>query len=180
MEYHNRPKSKFNISLLVQQFGWFFVFFYSTIGGSETSAPSSSDKYCGYLQNLQARVFRESEKPGPIESILDFVNSLVQKVSLEKIEGDAIQQKMSFEQFQQWAKEKHSLKVSDHYKPKYLDRYMKEVCGVITNSATFGAEHDPEMGVSAEKQFDPKGHPYSDDMLKNSSDEPDKQTTPTK
>ncbi len=126
--------------------------------------PSASDKYCGYLQVLQAKVYQDTQKPGPIENLIQFVNSLMQKVSLETLEKEAIQKKMSFEDFQKWAKDQHSTKVSDHYKPRYLERYIKDVCGEITNSATFGAEPEPEMSASAEKQFDPSGHPYADQV----------------
>lgn len=136
--------------------------------------PSASDKYCGYLQVLQAKIYQETQKPGPIDNLLQFVNSLMQKVSLENLEKEAIQKQMSFEAFQKWAADEHSTKISDHYKPKYLERYLKEVCGEITNSATFGGEPEPEMDATAEKQFDPTGHPYAQEVPSIESEPRDK------
>lgn len=121
---------------------------------------TASDRYCGYLQSLHAKTIEQSEKPGPIDSLLQFVNSLMQKVSLETIEKDAISKKMSFEDFQKWAKEAHSIRVADHYKPHYLGQYIQVHCGEITNSATFGGNPEPDYSSTAEKQFDPTGHPY--------------------
>ena len=131
-----------------------------------SAEPSPSDKYCGFLQDLQAKVYRETAKPTALDDLISFVNSLIQKVSLEKFEQEAIQKKMSFEDFQKWANDQHATKVSDHYKPKYLEHYIKDVCGEITNSATFGAEPDPDLSATAEKQFDPSGHPYADPTSK--------------
>ena len=133
--------------------------------------PKPSDKYCAYLDSLQARLYFEKKGPSAIDNLIDFVNSLVKKVSLEKIEQEAIEKRMTFEDFQKWANNEHSTKVSDHYKPKYLERYIKAVCGEITYSASFGGTPEPETGASAEKPFDPKGHPYYEESLRDSSEE---------
>ena len=157
----NVGKFKRNKSCL--RFSYLFFIFIGTISIQTLadSTQSESDKYCGYLQTMQAQSTQATEKPTPLDDIISFVNSLMRKVSLETIENEAIQKKMSFEKFQIWAKTDHHIEVSNHYKPKYLQKFIKEICGEITNSATFGAEQEPELSVTAEKQFDPTGHPYA-------------------
>ncbi|MEY4615329.1 MAG: hypothetical protein RJB66_289 [Pseudomonadota bacterium] len=125
---------------------------------------SASDKYCAYLQVLQAKLYSQTKGPSPIENLIDFVNSLMNKVKLEAIEKEAIQKKMTFEEFQKWATETQSIKVADHYKPKYIEKYSVEYCGLITHSATFGSAKEPELGATAEKQFDPLGHAYASEV----------------
>lgn len=128
-----------------------------------------SDKYCSYMQVLQAKVFQEMQnrencslrESSGFDTLIQFINSLMQKVSLENLVKEAIQKKMSFEDFQKWAKGQHNITVYDHYKSKYLVQFISEVCGVITNSATFGSNPDPELRGLAEKQFDPTGYPYT-------------------
>lgn len=146
------------------------LLFSGSVSAQPTQTPS--DKYCGYLQLLQAKAYHEQPRQNVLENIIDFANSLMNKLSLEKLQQEAIQSKMTFEEFQRWASEIHSTKVRDHYKPKYLEGYMKEVCGEITNSATFGAEPQPEMGTTAAKQFDPKGHAYATDVPNDESKTP--------
>lgn len=127
--------------------------------------PSPSDKYCAHLQEMQAKAYQEKKELSAIESIINFVNDLTKKISLETLEKDALSKKLSFEEFQKWASDTHSIKVNDHYKAKYLQSYIKTVCGEITYSATFGATSDPETSSTAEKQFDPTGHPYSAEII---------------
>lgn len=150
-----------------------FSFLLQTMVGLLLVSPSglaqekqtASDQYCSYLQGLQAKVYAETKGPSAIENLIDFVNSLMKKVTLENLEKEAIQKKMTFEDFQKWAKDVHTTTVSDHYKQKYLISYMNEYCGTITNSATFGSAKEPELSATAEKQFDPKGHAYATEML---------------
>lgn len=125
------------------------------------SQQSPSDKYCGYLQEMQARSQQEKKELSALESLINFVNDLTQKITLDNLEKEALSKKMTFEEFQKWASDAHSVKVNDHYKAKYLKRYIKNVCGEITYSATFGNTPDPESSSTAEKQFDPTGYPYS-------------------
>lgn len=125
---------------------------------------SASDIYCEHLQLLQAQAIRDKKNRTPLDAIFEFVNSLTKKISLEELERTALEKRMTFEEFQKWAKETHSITVNDHFKAKYLGDYIKNVCGEITYSATFSSEPDPEMSSSAEKQFDPKGHPYAEDV----------------
>lgn len=127
--------------------------------------PSSSDKYCAYLQEIQAKAQQEKKELSAIESIINFVNDLTKKITLEALEKEALSKKMSFEEFQKWASDAHSIKVNDHYKAKYLKSYIKTVCGEITYKANFGATPEPEVSSSAEKQFDPTGHPYSAEVI---------------
>lgn len=134
--------------------------------------PSPSDKYCAYLHEIQAKAQQEKKELSAIESIINFVNDLTKKISLETLEKDALSKKLSFEEFQKWASDTHSIKVNDHYKSKYLKSYIKTVCGEITYNATFGATPEPETSSTAEKQFDPTGHPYSAEVILPASPSP--------
>lgn len=125
---------------------------------------SPSDQYCAHLHFLQSQALLDKQDLGPVASIINFVNDLTQKITLETLEKEAFEKKMTFEAFQKWANETHSLKVNNHYKAKYLATYLKKVCGEITYSATFGATPHAEQSSSAEKQFDPKGHPYAEEV----------------
>lgn len=136
------------------------------------SQPSASDKYCAYLQEMQARALQEKQDLSAIESLINFVNDLTQKITLDNLEKDALSKKMTFEEFQKWANDAHSVKVNDHYKAKYLKRYIKNVCGEIMYSATFSATPEPEASSTAEKQFDPTGYPYSAEVTQPSTSAP--------
>lgn len=125
---------------------------------------SPADVYCTYLQEKQVKALEEKKKLNALESLINFVNDLTKKLTLNAIEKEALEKKMSFESFQEWAKTNHSIIVNDHYKAKYLENYIKTVCGEITYSATFGATPEPETSASAEKQFDPTGYPYSSEV----------------
>ncbi len=158
---------KANLSLLTL----LFVLGHSILGSAADQPPATSpittsDIYCQHLQEMQARTLREKKEPGPLESIFNFVNALTKKVSLEDIEKQALEKKMTFEEFQKWAQETHSLPVKDHFKAQYLADYIKHVCGEITFSATFSDKPDPEVSATADKKFDPTGHPYADELLK--------------
>jgi hypothetical protein len=138
---------------------------------SPTTSLSYSDQYCDYLQGLHVRAAKENKEPSTLDNLIQFVNSLMQKISLASLEKEAITKRMSFEEFQLWANQHPSTKVNDHYKPKYLESYIREVCGEITSSATFGQSQVPEMGMTAEKSFDPSLHPYYDAFKKDLSTE---------
>jgi hypothetical protein len=97
---------------------------------------------------------------------MNFMNEFIRKVSLEKIEAEAISNKMSFEAFQKWAKDDKGIEVSPHYKGKYLKRYIAEVCGTIEGSLNFGAQTPSTKQYSAEKLFNPEGHAYFDEVTK--------------
>lgn len=144
-----------------------FILFSSLSFSIEKEAPNPSDIYCQHLQEMQARTLREKKEPSPIELLFNFVNSLTKKISLEDIEKQALEKKMSFEEFQKWANETHSLSIKDHFKAQYLQDYIKLVCGEITFSATFSDTPEPDMSAKAEKKFDPKGHPYAEEIFKN-------------
>jgi len=132
---------------------------------------SPADKYCTYLQELQVQAKNKKKEMTAIESIINFVNDLTKKLTLEALEKEALSKKMTFEEFQKWANETHSIKVNDHYKSKYLQSYINNVCGAITYSATFGATADPEMSSTAEKQFDPTGYPYATEIIPANSEQ---------
>jgi hypothetical protein len=133
-------------------------------------AMSNSDRYCVYLQQLHAQSL---QKPGLgnsihnfLTDIIQFGNSLTSKTSLKNIESEAIQKNMTFEVFQAWAKDQKKVDVPDRYKPDYIKLYMENVCGEITNSATFGSVPGTLFEATAVKQFDPNGHAYFSDFDK--------------
>jgi hypothetical protein len=125
--------------------------------------PTPSDKYCATLQLLHANVLNEKAKTSnPLRNFVDFVTSYIKFTDhdLERYETEAIQNKMTFDAFQKWALETHKKSISDHYKPNYIKRYMDTVCGEITTQATFSNNPNPDITVTAGKQFNPNGHAY--------------------
>lgn len=124
---------------------------------------SPSDLYCARLQLRHANALKVTDHPSTIEQLIGFVNSLMQNLVLEDLEREAIKNKMTFEDFQKWANNKQPGTVSDKYQPQYLEKYLKTVCGTITNSATWSVTTDPDLNATAEKQFDPKGHAYAEE-----------------
>jgi hypothetical protein len=136
----------------------------------KVQAVSSSDQYCGYLQQLHAQSLQNPSIGNPIRNfiteLLSFGNSLTSKTTLADIETEAIQKSMTFEVFQAWVKEQKKIEVPARYKPDYLKHYMENICGEITNSATYGSMPEALFEATAAKQFDPSGHAYFKDFNK--------------
>ena len=70
----NVGKFKRNKSCL--RFSYLFFIFIGTISIQTLadSTQSESDKYCGYLQTMQAQSTQATEKPTPLDDIISFVN----------------------------------------------------------------------------------------------------------
>lgn len=148
-----------------------FAFFLISVLVIEVHAQeeSPSDKYCGFLASLAEEAIRtESERPGDTNKKLNELMALANIMQkIPPLEKEAIEKRMTFEQFQKSVQEK-GLTLSTYYRSMYIGNYMKAVCGEVKTEAHVrivnGKTVERSQKTTATRQFDPKGHPYYDKM----------------